>query len=110
MNERSEVSRLERLVIRMKQALCRHKFYTEQISPKDYTPPDRPDGISICDEYRHPSFTKRVCWPCGKCGKRFYAHCGLDIVGTHGKWAAYHAPKLEKFNALAQSFLSGKLA
>jgi hypothetical protein len=25
---------------------------------------------------------KRVSCPCSKCGKVFYAHCGLDITGN----------------------------
>jgi hypothetical protein len=32
----------------------------------------------------HPLFTNRVKWPCFKCGKTFYAHCGLDISPKHG--------------------------
>ena len=31
------------------------------------------------DIYTHDSHTKRVVWPCAKCGEIFYAHCGLDI-------------------------------
>ena len=87
----NEASDVERVVMRLKQMVCRHKFYTEQIS-KDYVKPAMPEGLSICAEYKHPAHTKRVCWPCGKCGKKFYAHCGLDIVGKHGKLATYRAP------------------
>lgn len=25
-------------------------------------------------------YARRVCWPCMKCGKEFYAQCGLDIA------------------------------
>jgi hypothetical protein len=32
--------------------------------------------------YEHDSVTKRVKWPCCKCGKVFYAHCGLDIASS----------------------------
>lgn len=93
-NEESsaEIANLQRLVRRLRQLVCSHKFYTEDIS-KDYVKPVMPEGLSICAEYKHPAHTKRVCWPCGKCGKKFYAHCGLDIVDKHGKWSAYHAPK-----------------
>jgi hypothetical protein len=34
--------------------------------------------------FKHESHTKRVVWPCSKCGKVFYAHCGLDISPKHG--------------------------
>lgn len=27
---------------------------------------------------------RRVQWPCQKCGKVFFAHCGLDISPKHG--------------------------
>jgi hypothetical protein len=27
---------------------------------------------------------RRVSWPCMKCGKVFFAHCGLDISPRHG--------------------------
>ena len=33
---------------------------------------------------KDPAHTKRVSWPCAKCGEVFYAHCGLDIL-NHGK-------------------------
>jgi hypothetical protein len=33
--------------------------------------------------YTHDSTTKRVEWPCCKCGEVFYAHCGLDVY-KHG--------------------------
>jgi hypothetical protein len=82
---------IDRLVRWLRQILCRHEFYTNELS-KDYTPPEMPENLNWWDERKHPAFTQRVCWPCHKCGKKFYSHCGLDIVGSKGKWVAYRAP------------------
>ena len=33
---------------------------------------------------------ERVSWPCSKCGKMFFAHCGLSIAPDHGKIINYN--------------------
>lgn len=72
--------------------LCKHTFDLKdlkQTNIPELKPPTENDSDKW-DHYfkthtKHESFTKRVKWPCTKCGKVFYAHCGLDILGTYGQ-------------------------
>ena len=65
---------------------CRHKFDMadlKQTGIPELEPP-KTRGYKEWERYhteiyKHDSVTKRVRWPCAKCGKVFYAHCGLDI-------------------------------
>lgn len=59
MNERSEVSRLDRLVMWLKRKLCKHVF----------AGPD----MGIRDD------TGWLDWPCKKCGKVYRVEYGLQV-------------------------------
>lgn len=72
---------------------CKHGFLLGDLKQTGISEPPPPKGrgyqewadyFQIINSYEHESHTKRVVWPCAKCGKEFYAHCGLDILGTHG--------------------------
>lgn len=83
---------LERLVRWLKQRVCWHEFYTEDLCA-GYEKPKMPEGLTVEQEYEHDAFKKRVRWACAKCGREFYAHTGLDIVGgPKMKWKAYRRP------------------
>jgi hypothetical protein len=70
---------------------CSHKFDIKDMEQTGIPYPQEPDNddfkawrqyheeIYTCDAY-----LKRIKWPCCKCHKVFYAHCGLDIL-RHGK-------------------------
>lgn len=45
---------------------CKHKFRLSEM------------------QNRKTEGNKRIKWPCAKCGKIFYAHCGVDIIGVMG--------------------------
>ena len=53
-----------KLLIRLRQALCRHRF-----DPADLKPRPSPDG--------------NVKWRCWRCGREYEAHCGLQVL-SHG--------------------------
>ena len=57
---------LDRFVIRLTQRFCSHEFAIEDLKKTN-------------DEIE-----PRVKWPCAKCEKIFYAHCGLDISPKFG--------------------------
>jgi len=79
------------IMLAVKQFFCRHKFAMEDLKLTHIAPPPTPfkgtyaewehfyEGIDT-----HESHTHRVEWPCDKCGKVFYAHCGLDIAPENG--------------------------
>jgi ribosomal protein S27AE len=46
--------------------------------------PENIESMSVPEIYESDHFKKRVRWPCAKCGKVFYAHCGLYISPEHG--------------------------
>ena len=50
----------------LKQIFCRHRFNLKDLK-----------GTGLEGK-------KRVSWECFKCGRVFYAHCGLDIIPTKG--------------------------
>jgi hypothetical protein len=66
---------------------CKHTFDMvdlEQTGIPELEPPET-RGYEEWERYftaiyKHESVTRRVKWPCSKCGKVFYAHCGLDIA------------------------------
>ena len=58
---------LDRFVMRLTQQVCSHEFAIEDLKKIN-------DGVE-----------PRVKWPCYKCKKIFYAHCGLDISPKFGK-------------------------
>ncbi len=76
----------------LRRIFCIHKFrlgdqsFTKIPEP---TPPPWNAGYDEWSQYlqdrdKHVSHTRRIQWPCAKCGKVFYAHCGLDILSRHG--------------------------
>lgn len=75
-----------------RQKMCRHEFDLSDLRKTGIQGPPRPsagsgyqDFVDWHHECSHGDcFKKRVVWPCAKCGKVFYAHCGLDISPTHG--------------------------
>jgi hypothetical protein len=74
-----------------KRVTCLHEFDLDDLRRTGIPEPEMPTGTSykeMCEyfhnRYEHESVTKRVAWPCCKCGKIFYAHCGLDIY-SYGK-------------------------
>ena len=76
---------------RPKAIVCQHVFDLDDLSSTNQEPIVEPDFHDYrgWQEYyanrtRHPSHTHRVQWPCRKCGKVFFAHCGLDISPKHG--------------------------
>ena len=74
------------------QFFCRHQFRLDDLKKTGIPEPEKPpNGSSVDDWMRYHQLcytgdhhTKRVVWPCAKCGKVFHAHCGLDISPTHG--------------------------
>ena len=75
------------MISKIKQFFCDHKFdlndmkLTGILELKVPTTNGYDEWIVYFKEmYTHDSVTKRVKWPCAKCGKVFYAHCGLDII------------------------------
>ena len=81
------LARLVRLFIpRLKQAVCIHKFDLDDLKLTGIEEPIKPytNEYDAWVQYlsglnKHDSYLRRVVWPCYKCGKEFYAHCGLDI-------------------------------
>ncbi len=71
---------------------CNHRFRLGDQSLTGIPEPEKPAknasyavwetywlGLEKSDWHR-----KRIQWPCAKCGKMFYAHCGLDILSKYG--------------------------
>lgn len=57
-----------KLLTRLKQRMCDHAFAIEDLKKTG----------------EHEDSDRRVVWPCAKCGKEFFANCGLDISPKHG--------------------------
>ncbi len=81
----------DRFVMWLKRRTCRHSFALEALKLTDIPEPVKPEVNDYAgwtrywDEYYSGDWvTKRVRWPCAKCGKVFYDHCGLDISPEHG--------------------------
>lgn len=84
---------------RVRKIICKHRFAYEDLKltgiPIEELPTPCLHAPYIDWEYYFSNYVdvernsegykKRVVWPCDKCGKEFYAHCGLDIIGTHGE-------------------------
>ena len=78
-------SRLSALLCLLRPA-CKHTFDMadlEKTGIPEIEPP-KTRGYKEWEQYFSKIYscdgvTKRVRWPCSKCGKVFYAHCGLDI-------------------------------
>lgn len=75
----------------LKPRVCRHRFAIEDLKKTGIPELEKPatNGYQEWADYysardKHEGHTKRVAWPCDKCGKVFYAHCGLDISPEYG--------------------------
>lgn len=78
---------------KFRKVVCAHEFKLKDLDTTNIPEPERPSGFMVSSKelmawhqslYTHDSHTKRVRWPCHKCGKVFSAHCGLDISPKHG--------------------------
>jgi hypothetical protein len=74
-----------------RQKRCNHAFDLGDLKQTGIEPPTIHKDATLQEKIRfnqnlskHPSHTERVIWPCCKCGKVFYAHCGLDISPANG--------------------------
>ncbi len=79
-----------KIYIFFRKKYCKHEFDLNDLRKTNIPEPAKPTSNNYeewCKYYsaphEHDSHTKRVMWPCSKCGKVFYAHCGLDIL-SHG--------------------------
>ena len=74
----------------LKRKVCRHEFCLKDLKQTHLPEPVKPVSKSYAEWSHylflttHESYIHRVIWPCQKCGKIFYAHCGLDITPFHG--------------------------
>jgi hypothetical protein len=62
---------------------CRHEFdYSKDMSETNIPIPEGSGYYPGSDlMLKHPAHTHRVYCMCRKCGKWFFAHCGLDLPG-----------------------------
>lgn len=67
---------------------CSHQFNISNIEKTNIEPLEEPSYNNYqawCKYYKevytHDSVTKRIKCSCDKCGKTFYAQCGLDLPG-----------------------------
>lgn len=82
---------LRRMVQWLRRKCCRHQFALCDQQLTGIQEQERPAPNASYAEWmqwyrnrdKDPAHTKRVSWPCVKCGEVFYAHCGLDIL-RHG--------------------------
>lgn len=90
-----------------KKKTCKHRFAYEDLEqtgiPDMPTPKGRgyQEWADYYSEYwklEHEGHTKRVRWPCAKCGKVFYAHCGLDIISGNNVFWREHENKDKETN------------
>jgi hypothetical protein len=71
---------------------CAHEFLLVDLKQTGMPEPAQPAQDAGSEEWElyydelhnGEHHMKRVAWPCRKCGKVFYAHCGLDISPKHG--------------------------
>lgn len=85
--------------------ICKHRFAYEdlrQTGIKEIEPPKENSYEAWCKYYEsywtQEAVTKRVVWPCDKCGKKFYAHCGLDIINDNNVFWREHENKDREIN------------
>lgn len=79
---------LRRLMPLVGRKFCHHRFDMNDLHRTGIPEPERPEkgsGYQAFSDWQNELFTgechtKRVACPCWKCGKMFYAHCGLDIT------------------------------
>ena len=97
---------LRRVVQWLRRKCCRHQFALCDQQLTGIQEQERPaDNATYADwmqwhqsRDKDPAHTKRVSWPCVKCGEVFYAHCGLDIL-RHGTIKPLNAQALPQGGA-----------
>jgi hypothetical protein len=79
-----------RLFARWFEKKCHHEFDLAHLRATGIPAPEKPEKNDYeswkkgrSEFYESDHVKKRVMWSCRKCGKTFYAHCGLDIY-KHG--------------------------
>lgn len=80
-------------LLAMKQALCHHELHLDDVRPTGIPPPAEPPAKGSYGDweryyrelYSGDHHTKRVGCTCRKCGKIFFAHCGLDFPYIHSE-------------------------
>lgn len=80
------------LLKKLRARACSHEFHLADLRATGIEAPPAPPenaGWDVHSRYLtalalHPSHTRRVTWPCAKCGHVFTAHCGLDISPSMG--------------------------
>ena len=85
-------SQFQRVVRWIRQHFCRHTFRLADLQLTGIKEAEKPASSApykeqeawFINRYTEDAFTKRVSWRCSKCGRIFYAHCGLDISPEHG--------------------------
>jgi hypothetical protein len=90
---------LHPVVVWMRQTFCRHKFQLGDQTLTGIPEQEKPAPNASYGEWmeyfssrnKHPSHTQRIKWPCAKCGKVFYEHCGLDVLSKHGEIIPHNA-------------------
>lgn len=89
--EQGKRSTVQRLVMWFKRRQCNHEFKIKDLTLTGIKPLKTPvsndyhEWVEYFSKYYgHDSVTKRVWWPCHKCGKGFYSHCGLSITLENG--------------------------
>jgi hypothetical protein len=74
---------LDKIIKLLKNKYCKHEFIWADLRLSGIPEPDW-KTLPVNEMYTHDATTKRVQWPCCKCGKVIYAHCGLDILSKYG--------------------------
>lgn len=76
----------------LNQAWCSHTFLLKDLRSTNIPELPKPKTNDYfewqkyyAEIYDHPSVTRRVMWPCSKCGKVFYAAYGLAIAPHQGE-------------------------
>ena len=75
---------LQNVVLCLRRFFCHHAFALRDLEATGIPEPENIESMSVPEIYESDHFKKRVRWPCAKCGKVFYAHCGLYISPEHG--------------------------
>lgn len=78
---------IRKILTRFKKTVCSHEFRLSDMKLTGLPELEKPLNNDYSawkkyfnEIYEHDSIKKRVSLPCCKCGKMFYAQCGLDII------------------------------
>ena len=78
--------RIDKIKAWFAQLSCSHTFIPRDLEKTNIPTVSKPNGgypewsAYFADVLSSSGHTKRVRWPCSKCKRSFYAHCGLDIA------------------------------